>query len=111
MFGKKQSRHPVFRHRRRNPRRFPVVWIIVGLIFLAFWLVPVYGSPLDYFAGRTPSFADVHAASHLPSTPRPTPEHGGRIVFTCTHADFNQLCLVNADGTGYQQLSARPVRQ
>ena len=27
------------------------------------------------------------------------------MVFTCTRGDFNQLCQINADGTGYQQLT------
>lgn len=30
----------------------------------------------------------------------------GRIIFTCTRGDYNQLCLTYADGTGYQQLSS-----
>ena len=38
--------------------------------------------------------------------PPPTKEHIGRIIFTCTRGDYNQLCLVNADGTGYQQLTS-----
>ena len=29
----------------------------------------------------------------------------GRIIFTCTRGDFNQLCMINADGTGYLQLT------
>jgi len=37
--------------------------------------------------------------------PRPTKEHIGRIVFTCTRGDFNQLCMVNADGTDYRQIT------
>jgi len=37
--------------------------------------------------------------------PRPTKEHIGRLIFTCTRGDYNQLCMINADGTGYQQLS------
>ena len=37
--------------------------------------------------------------------PPPTKEHIGRIIFTCTRGDYNQLCLVYGDGTGYQQLS------
>jgi TolB protein len=30
---------------------------------------------------------------------------GGRIVFTCTRGDVNQICIVNADGSGYAQLT------
>ncbi|NJN80382.1 MAG: hypothetical protein HC797_07880 [Anaerolineales bacterium] len=37
--------------------------------------------------------------------PRPTKEFGGQIVFTCTRGDFNQLCLVNRDGSDYAQLT------
>ncbi|HET9907197.1 MAG TPA: hypothetical protein VFQ23_11165, partial [Anaerolineales bacterium] len=34
-----------------------------------------------------------------------TKEHIGRIIYTCTRGDFNQLCSVNADGTGFQQMT------
>jgi len=37
--------------------------------------------------------------------PQPTKPNIGRIIFTCTRGDFNQLCIVNADGTGYQQIT------
>ncbi|HEX2996225.1 MAG TPA: hypothetical protein VHP14_15475 [Anaerolineales bacterium] len=47
--------------------------------------------------------------STLPPTrtplPEPTKEHIGRIIFTCTRGDYNQLCMVNADGTDYKQLT------
>jgi TolB protein len=42
----------------------------------------------------------------LTRPPPPTREHIGSIIFTCTRGDFNQLCMVNADGTGYQQLTS-----
>jgi TolB protein len=38
--------------------------------------------------------------------PPPTKVHIGTIIFTCTRGDYNQLCMVNADGTGYQQLTS-----
>ncbi len=41
----------------------------------------------------------------LTPLPAPTREHIGRIIFTCTRGDYNQLCMINADGTGYQQLT------
>jgi TolB protein len=37
--------------------------------------------------------------------PKPTKEHIGRIIFTCTRGDYNQLCMVNADGSDYKQLT------
>lgn len=39
------------------------------------------------------------------SLPRPTAPNGGRIAFTCTRGDYNQLCMINRDGTGLTQLS------
>jgi Tol biopolymer transport system component/serine/threonine protein kinase len=38
-------------------------------------------------------------------TPRPTHENGGRIAFTCTRGDYNQLCMINRDGSGFTQLT------
>ena len=37
--------------------------------------------------------------------PFPTSVNGGHIVFTCTRNNINQICLINADGTGYKQLT------
>ncbi|HMB25461.1 MAG: TolB family protein [Chloroflexota bacterium] len=37
--------------------------------------------------------------------PQPTKEHIGRLIFTCTRGDYNQLCMVNADGSDYKQLT------
>ncbi len=37
--------------------------------------------------------------------PKPTDSHGGRIIFTCTRGEYNQLCTINADGTGYKRIS------
>src|SRR5512138_2942606 len=46
------------------------------------------------------------AMATLTLPPAPTKEHIGRIIFTCTRGDYNQLCLINADGTGFQQLTS-----
>src|SRR5215207_5084231 len=37
--------------------------------------------------------------------PKPTKKHIGRLIFTCTRGDYNQLCMINADSTGYQQMT------
>src|SRR5215208_4422338 len=37
--------------------------------------------------------------------PLPTKEHIGRLIFTCTRGDYNQLCMINADGSSFQQLT------
>ncbi len=38
-------------------------------------------------------------------TPRPTLTNGGRIVFTCTRGEYNQLCMINRDGSNLVQLT------
>jgi TolB protein len=59
------------------------------------------------------NLGDITAADNTLPTPlstftppsKPTKEHIGRIIFTCTRGDFNQLCMVNADGTDYRQIT------
>jgi len=59
------------------------------------------------------NLADINASDpDLPTAlptftplPKPTKPNIGRIIFTCTRGDFNQLCMVNADGTGYRQIT------
>jgi Tol biopolymer transport system component len=43
------------------------------------------------------------------SSPPPVTPQGprGRIVFTCTIEKYNQLCLMNADGSGWKRLTDR----
>lgn len=103
MFGKKKAPRPLFNKPKRSPR-IPITWIIVGLLALLFWLVPVYSTPLDFIVGRTP--LQIIVPPTPTRTPKPPPPSGGRIVFTCTRADYNQLCLINADGTELQQLGS-----
>ena len=44
------------------------------------------------------------ASPTLPAVPEGP---GGRIVFTCTVEKYNQLCLMNADGSGWKRLTER----
>lgn len=45
------------------------------------------------------------AAPTLTLPPRPTEAHGGTIVFTCSRGNFNQICMVRADGQNLQLLT------
>lgn len=79
--------------------------------------------------GTTPQYLDLatvtsefitafpSTASPPPRTPYPTPtqfrlqktEPTGKIVFTCQtsfDSQFNNLCIINADGTGWRQLTS-----
>lgn len=76
----------------------------ISLCLLIQFLIPA--APLDL---ATQDVADPLLPTPLDTLtplPAPTREHIGRIIFTCTRGDYNQLCMVNADGTGYQQLSS-----
>ncbi|HEY6006962.1 MAG TPA: hypothetical protein VIU40_01465 [Geobacteraceae bacterium] len=105
MLGRPKAPRPIF-SRRRHSLRLPISWIIIGLLVLLFWLVPVYGTPLDFIPGLTLPAFQVTIPPTPTRTPKPPPAHGGRIAFTCTRGGFNQLCIINADGSDLQQLSA-----
>jgi serine/threonine protein kinase len=81
------------------------IFIMVAGFASLFWLVRPAPEPI-----ATPEQFTPFAATHTPpptvtSTPKPVDPHGGRIAFTCTRGDYNQLCMVNRDGTGRSQLT------
>jgi Tol biopolymer transport system component len=90
---------------RRTPRAsLPFSLIVLGVIFLIFLLIPT--SPLNTNINFGPGFTPPPATATVTPTPPATIEHGGRIVFTCTRGDFNQLCLIKPDGTGLALLTS-----
>ncbi len=78
--------------------------LIAGFISL-FWLVRpaeiAIATPVQF----TPFAADFTPPPTFTPLPKPTDPHGGRIAFTCTRGDYNQLCMVNRDGSGLTQLT------
>ncbi|GAB4482677.1 MAG: hypothetical protein OHK0031_05390 [Anaerolineales bacterium] len=90
----------------------PLVFLAV-LFFALNQLQPIQneiGAP----APGTLSGAGTRAATLRPAATftlpaKPTKSHGGRIYFTCTRGDYNQLCVINADGSGYNQLTSGPA--
>ncbi|MDL1910065.1 hypothetical protein FBQ81_05125 [Chloroflexi bacterium CFX6] len=98
------SRRRIFSRRNvsrgiRLPLGLIFVVIAVGLCLM----IPSANLNLGDFSASDPDLP-----TPLPTftpLPKPTKPHIGRIIFTCTRGDFNQLCLVNADGTGYQQIT------
>jgi len=83
--------------------RLPIGLILVVIVIGLCLLIP----------SANINLGDINASdSDLPTAlptftplPKPTKPNIGRIIFTCTRGDFNQLCIVNADGTGYQQIT------
>ncbi len=81
--------------------------LIAGFISL-FWFVRP-AAPQQKEATPTITFTPF-AADYTPSptitpSPKPADAHGGRIVFTCARGDYNQLCMINRDGTELAQLT------
>lgn len=99
------SRRRIFSRRNTTPRfRIPFGLLLVLLAVGLCLLIPVNSASfniLDQTFQRT-------LPTPLPTlspTPLPTKTHIGRLIFTCTRGDYNQLCLINADGTDFQQLT------
>src|SRR5262245_25272969 len=99
------SRRRIFSRRNTTPRfRIPFGLLLVLLAVGLCLFIPV--SPVSFtildrpFQRNLPSLPPT-----LSPTPPPTKQHIGRLIFTCTRGDYNQLCLINADGTGFQQLT------
>ena len=91
---------------RRNPSRgfrLPIgLLLVVAAIGLCF-LIP--STPVNLSDIR---IGNRELPTPLPTftpPPKPTKEHIGRLIFTCTRGDYNQLCMVNADGTDYRQMT------
>ncbi len=98
------SKRRIFSRRRNAPRfRLPIGWILVVAVIGLCLVIPA--NPIDFSVldSNRRELPTPPPTSTLP--PPPTKVHIGRIVFTCTRGEYNQLCFVNADGTGYQQLT------
>ncbi len=96
------------REQRPRLRIFPALGLllIAGLITLFAFIRPVETPAIP-----TPVYLTPFVASNftppptITSLPKPTHAPGHRIAFTCTRGDYNQICLINVDGTGFNQLS------
>ena len=99
------SRRRVFNRRHNAPRfRLPIGLIMVIAAVGLCLLIPA--SPISItLLDQTDKALPTALATFTPPPP-PTKANIGRIIFTCTRGDYNQLCLVNADGTGYQQMTS-----
>src|SRR5581483_2359855 len=90
----------------RKPRRAPVLpisLVVIAAIIALFSFVPP-----SFFTEQILQPIGVKVPTVTPSPtplPFPTDIHGGHIVFTCTRGDYNQICMINADGSNLQQLT------
>lgn len=98
------SRRRIFT-RRGKASRFHLPF---GLILLALAIGLCVLLPANSIDVSKIVISDADLPTRLPTrtpAPLPTKLNIGRIIFTCTRGDFNQLCWINADGSGYQQLT------
>jgi TolB protein len=99
------SRRRIFSRRGQKARSFrlPLGLLLVAVAIALCVLIPstpINLSNLNIVGKGLPTPLETFTP-----LPKPTKEHIGRIIFTCTRGDYNQLCMVNADGTGYKQLT------
>ena len=79
--------------------------MMAGFVSLFWFVHPAPGSEIPTPVKNTPFAANYTPPPTLIPLPRPTDPNGGRIAFTCTRGEYNQLCMINRDGTGLTQLS------
>ncbi len=89
---------------KRKTARLPASLIVIGIVIALFALI----SPVATWDQENIKVVLPSPPNPLPTItriPQPTDVHGGRILFTCTRGDYNQLCLINADGSGYKRIT------
>lgn len=93
--------------RFQNPRRlrFPVAFILLTVIIVIFFLIPPISPVTDVVNLLTEQVTTFTLLPTFTLPPAPTDIHGGRIIFTCTRGEINQLCIINADGTNLRRLA------
>ncbi|RPI91993.1 MAG: hypothetical protein EHM40_14240 [Chloroflexi bacterium] len=93
---------------RRSQARTRSVRLPIGLLFVAAAIalcVLIPSNPINLSNLTIADRALPTALATFTPPPAPTKVHIGRLIFTCTRGDYNQLCMINADGTGYLQLT------
>ena len=88
---------------RTRSFRLPIGLLLVVIVIVLCVLIP--SNPINISSLNVPDETTSTPVSTFTPLPRPTKQNIGRLIFTCTRGDYNQLCTVNADGTRYQQLT------
>lgn len=96
--------------KKKAPARISFVPILLFLLLAGFLALFFFVRSEEETVLPTPIVFTAIANNFTPAptdtpTPRPTLTNGGRIVFTCTRGEYNQLCMINRDGTDLVQLT------
>ena len=101
-----RRRSNLFHQKHRAPLLPVGLIVVLVLLGVFFWLIPTdflrNSIPINV---SIPTFTPIPIEPTVTRTPRPVNAHGGTIIFTCTRGQTNHLCLVNADGSGFQQIT------
>jgi Tol biopolymer transport system component len=101
-----RRRSNLFHQKHRAPLLPVGLIVVLVLLGVFFWLIPTdflrNSIPINV---SIPTFTPIPIEPTVTRTPRPVNAHGGSIIFTCTRGQTNHLCLVNADGSGFQQIT------
>jgi TolB protein len=101
-YDSRRRRTSLFRRDQKRRPLVPISFLILAIVIVLFSFV----SPSGFFTDINPSNVKVPPFTPTPTPlPAPTDVHGGHIVFTCTRSEVNQICMINADGSGYKQLT------
>jgi Tol biopolymer transport system component len=101
-YDPRKQRSNLFNKRRRRGPLLPFSLVIVAVIIVLFSLI----TPNRFFTNINPVSVRIPPPTPSPTAlPFPTSVNGGHIVFTCTRNNINQICLINADGSGFTQLT------
>jgi TolB protein len=98
----------IFTRRSQARTRFSAVRLPIGLLLAVLAIVLcvfIPSNPINISSLNVPDQSLPTALDTRTPLPKPTKEHIGRLIFTCTRGDYNQLCMINADGTSFQQLT------
>jgi Tol biopolymer transport system component len=92
--------------KKSNVRVMPVffLFLFAGIFALFFFIRPVEPA-VSTLPTITPFVPNITPPPTFTLEPRPTKEFGGQIAFTCTRGNYNQVCIVNRDGSGYTQVT------
>ena len=101
-YDSRKRRTNLFRQERRRGPLLPISLIILAVLIILLSLV----TPFQFITNINPGNIKIPPPTPTATPlPFPTSINGGHIVFTCTRKNINQICLINADGTGYKQLT------
>ena len=79
--------------------------LIAGFLAAFFFIRPAEEAPLPTPIVFTKIIPNITPKPTSSPTPRPTLTNGGRIVFTCTRGEYNQLCMIDSNGSSLVQLT------